>query len=57
MAIDGLVGNFQLMIRTRTSSGSREKHRDEQAQNECEGLLTVVECLESLKSMEPNKSP
>ena len=29
---------------------------DEQRQNECEGLLTE-ECLESLKSMEPNKSP
>ena len=25
--------------------------------NECEGLLTEVECLESLKSMESNKSP
>ena len=30
---------------------------DEQEQNECEGLLTEVECLESLKSMESNKSP
>ena len=28
----------------------------EQGQNECEGLLTE-ECLESLKSMESNKSP
>ena len=28
---------------------------DEQEQNECEGLLTEVECLESLKSMELNK--
>ena len=26
-------------------------------QEECEGLLTETECLESLKSMEPNKSP
>ena len=30
---------------------------DEQEQNECEGLLTEVECLESLKSTESNKSP
>ena len=30
---------------------------DEQAQNECEGLLTEAECLESLKSVESNKSP
>ena len=30
---------------------------DEQGQNECEGLLTKAECLESLKSMESNKSP
>ena len=30
---------------------------DEQGQNECEGLLTEAECLESLKSMESNKSP
>ena len=30
---------------------------DEQEQNECKGLLTEVECLESLKSMELNKSP
>ena len=30
---------------------------DEQEQNECEGLLTEAECLESLKSMESNKSP
>ena len=30
---------------------------DEQEQNECEGLLTEAECLESLKSMELNKSP
>ena len=30
---------------------------DEQGQNECEGLLTEAECLESLKSMASNKSP
>ena len=30
---------------------------DEQGQNECEGLLTEAECLESLKSMESEKSP
>ena len=30
---------------------------DEQGQNEYEGLLTEAECLESLKSMESNKSP
>ena len=30
---------------------------DEQGQNECEGLLTEAERLESLKSMESNKSP
>ena len=30
---------------------------DEQEQNECVGLLTEAECLESLKSMESNKSP
>ena len=30
---------------------------DEQGQNECEGLLTEAGCLESLKSMESNKSP
>ena len=30
---------------------------DEQGQNKCEGLLTEAECLESLKSMESNKSP
>ena len=30
---------------------------DEQGQNECEGLLTEAECLESLNSMESNKSP
>ena len=30
---------------------------DEQGQNECEGLLTEAERLESLKSVESNKSP
>ena len=30
---------------------------DEQSKNECEGLLTDVECLESLKTMASNKSP
>ena len=30
---------------------------DEQGQNECERLLTEAEWLESLKSMESNKSP
>ena len=30
---------------------------DEQGQNECEGLLTEAESLESLNSMESNKSP
>ena len=30
---------------------------DEQSQKECEGLLTDAECLESLKTMAPNKSP
>ena len=30
---------------------------DELEQNLCEGPLTETECLESLKSMEPNKSP
>ena len=30
---------------------------DEQSKNECEGLLTDVECLESLKTMTSNKSP
>ena len=30
---------------------------DEQSINECEGLLTDVECLESLKTMASNKSP
>ena len=30
---------------------------DEQSKNECEGLLTVVQCLESLKTMASNKSP
>ena len=29
---------------------------DEQSKNECEGLLTDVECLESLKTMASNKS-
>ena len=30
---------------------------DEHEQKGCEGLLTEAECLESLKSMESNKSP
>ena len=30
---------------------------DEQSQKECEGLLTDAECLGSLKTMSPNKSP
>ena len=30
---------------------------NEQKQKHCEGLLTASECLESLKSMESNKSP
>ena len=30
---------------------------NEQEQKHCEGLLTASECLESLKSMESNKSP
>ena len=30
---------------------------NEQEQNQCEGFLTASECLESLKSMESNKSP
>ena len=30
---------------------------DEQSKNECEGLLTDVECLGSLKTMASNKSP
>ena len=30
---------------------------DEQSKNECEGLLTDVECLESLKTMASNNSP
>ena len=30
---------------------------DGQSINECEGLLTDVECLESLKTMASNKSP
>ena len=30
---------------------------NEQSKNECEGLLTDVECLESLKTMASNKSP
>ena len=30
---------------------------DEKGQNECEGLLTEAEYLESLNSMESNKSP
>ena len=30
---------------------------DEQEQKHCKGLLTASECLESLKSMESNKSP
>ena len=30
---------------------------NEQEQKECEGFLTASECLESLKSMESNKSP
>ena len=30
---------------------------DEQSKNECEGLLTDVECSESLKTMASNKSP
>ena len=30
---------------------------DEQSKNECEGLLTDLECLESLKTMASNKSP
>ena len=30
---------------------------EEHGGNECEGLLTETECLESLKSMESNKSP
>ena len=31
--------------------------QDEQGQNECDGLLTEAECLESLKLMGSNKSP
>ena len=31
--------------------------QDEQGQNECDGLLTEAECLESFKLMESNKSP
>ena len=30
---------------------------NEQQQKQCEGFLTASECLESLKSMESNKSP
>ena len=30
---------------------------NEQEQKQCEGFLTASECLESLKSMESNKSP
>ena len=30
---------------------------EEQERKECEGLLTIGECLESLKTMAPNKSP
>ena len=30
---------------------------NEQEQKQCEGFLNASECLESLKSMESNKSP
>ena len=59
MAIGGLVAQvtFQLMIRARTSSLQKETDCDVRSGAKLKGLLTEVECLESLKSMESNKNP
>ena len=58
MARGGLVGNFSTYD-TYANILIPEGNivmLDEQKQNEFEGLLAVVECLESLKSKESNKS-
>ena len=36
---------------------STAKSLDPHEREECEGLLTKMECLQALKTMEPNKTP
>ena len=37
--------------------GSTTKSLDPEDREKCEGLLTKMECLQALKTMEPNKTP